>query len=88
MITCSLWRASVVSPYLEDNEMLVSNVIELACDDPTGINFSKITVALSHSATDLKRYEILMKGYEFVMKELIYSSDMSWKDLETKTGKK
>ncbi|KAJ7363162.1 hypothetical protein OS493_011440 [Desmophyllum pertusum] len=56
--------------------MLVSNVIELACDDLVGITFSGVTVALSHSATDLG-------GYELVMKELTNAEDNVWKDLET-----
>lgn len=76
LITCSMWKSGVVSPPLEENEALVSNVIELACDEPDGINFSGVTVALSHSATDLG-------GYELAMKELMDSDNKTWKDLET-----
>ena len=76
LITCSLWRSGDVPLSLEDNQSLVSNVIELACDDPVAINFSGISVALSHSATDLG-------GYELVMKELIDAENKTWKDLET-----
>lgn len=76
LITCSMWNSGVFSPPLEENEALVSNVIELACDEPDGINFSGVTVALSHSATDVG-------GYELVMKELVDPENKTWKDLET-----
>ena len=76
LITSSLWRPHTVLPPLKDNETLVSNVIELECNDTIGIDFSLVTVALSHSATDLG-------GYELVLKELIDSEDNVWKDLET-----
>ena len=76
MMTSSLWRPGIVSPPLEDDETLVSNVIQLACDDPVDIEFSKVTVTLSHSATDLR-------GYELVVKERIDSEENIWKDLET-----
>ena len=76
MVTSSLWRPGTVSPPLEDDETLVSNIIELSCDDPDSIEFSKVTVTLSHSATDLR-------GYELVLKERTDSEDNIWKDLET-----
>jgi len=55
---------------------LVSSVIQLACDDQVGVNFTGIKVALSHSATDLG-------GYELVMKELTDSENNTWKNLNT-----
>lgn len=76
MVTSSLWRPGTVSPPLEDDETLVSNIIELACDDPVAIQFSKVIVTLSHSATELR-------GYELVLKERIDSEENIWKDLET-----
>ena len=76
LITSSLWRPSTVSLPLKDDESLVSNVIELACDDLSGIELSEVTVALSHSAIDLK-------GYELVIKERIDSEKNDWQDLET-----
>lgn len=76
MVTSSLWRPGTVSLPLQDDETLVSNIIELACDDPVAIQFSKVTVALSHSATELR-------GYELVLKERIVSEEDIWKDLET-----
>jgi len=50
-ITCFLWSPSAVSLPLDADESLVSSVIQLACDDPVGVNFTGIKVALSHSAT-------------------------------------
>lgn len=76
MVTSSLWRPGTVSPPLEDDETLVSHIIELACDEPVDIDFSKVTVALSHSATDLG-------GFEMVLKERIDSVENVWKYLET-----
>ncbi len=76
LITSALWRPRTVSLTLKDDESLVSNVIELACDDLSGIELSGVTVALSHSAIDLK-------GYELVIKERIDSDKNDWKDLET-----
>ena len=74
LVTCSLWKPGKVSPPLEDNESLVSNVIELDCDDPDGVAYSSIEVALTHSAKCLR-------GYEVVMKEMIDTE--RWRDLET-----
>lgn len=76
MITCLSWRPSAVSPPLENDETLVSNIIELACDDPKGVNFSEISVALSYSASDLQ-------GHELVMKELSGQEYKTWKELKT-----
>lgn len=76
MVTSSLWCPGTVSLPLEDDETLVSNIIELACDDRVNIEFSKVTVTLSHSATELR-------GYELVMKERIDPEKDNWRDLET-----
>ena len=76
LITCLLWSPSAVTLPLDADESLVSSVIQLACDDQVGVNFTGIKVALSHSATDLG-------GYELVMKELTDSENNTWKDLNT-----
>ena len=60
---------------------MVSNVIELSHDGPPEVEFSgdgkgNITVALLHSASALK-------GYEVVIKQLVDPDDNEWKDLET-----
>lgn len=62
---------------------MVSNVIELSCDDrPLGSQFNKdvdkkVAVMLSHSAINLA-------GYELVIKELVDRDSNEWKDLETR----
>ena len=79
IIVCSTWRPYAVSLPLENDETLVSSVIELHCDDPVGVNFTGITVALSHSAVESKQYEL-------VMKERVNREKNTWKDLETASG--
>ncbi len=79
LVTCSLWRPIVVLPILEDGERLVSNVIDLACKDPKGVNFNEVTVALAHSASDLG-------GYELVLREFTDSENTDWKDIQATKG--
>ena len=76
LVTSLLWRPSAASLPLNDDESLVSNIIELWCDDVVGIQFSEITVTLSHSAIDLK-------GYELVIRERIDPTKNDWRDLKT-----
>ncbi|KAL9961847.1 hypothetical protein ACROYT_G030874 [Oculina patagonica] len=83
LISCSLWSPRTLSPPLGRNEALVSNVIELSHDGPPDVEFSgdakgNITVALLHSASNLK-------GYEVVIKQLVDPENNEWKDLETNT---
>ena len=80
---CSRWSPKICSPSLAENESLVSNVIELSCEHgPLGAKFlknvdEKVTVRLSHSASDLK-------GYELVVKELVDPDNNVWKELDTR----
>ena len=81
LITCSLWSPRTLSPPLGSNEVLVSNVIELSDDGPPDLEYSgdakgNITVALLHSASNLK-------GYEVVIKQLVDPENNEWKELET-----
>ena len=81
-VTCSLWNLQILSPPLGRNEALVSSVMELACESlPRTEEHDKFNVkvklALSHSASD-------MKGYELVIKELIDEKTNEWRDLETR----
>lgn len=78
-ITCYSWRHNATLVPLDDDETLVSSVIELECDDPSGVNFNGITLALSHSAVESKEYQL-------VMKELINLEGTTWKDLKTPRG--
>ena len=81
LFTCSVWPPKLLSPPISSDELLVSNVIELSHDGPPDLELSgddegNVTVALLHSATDLK-------GYEVVIKQLVDPYDNEWKDLET-----
>jgi len=81
LITCSLWSPRVLSPPLGSNEVLVSNVIELSHDGPPDLEFGEdaqesVSVALMHSAYNLK-------GYEVVIKQLVDPENNEWIDLET-----
>ena len=81
LFTCSLWPPKLRCPPISSDELLVSNVIELSHDGPPDLELSgddegNVTVALLHSASDLK-------GYEVVIKQLVDLHDNVWKDLET-----
>ena len=81
LFTCSLWSPGTLSPPLGSNEALVSNVIEVSHDGLPDLEFSEdaqgsITVALMHSASDLK-------GYEVVIKQLVDPENKEWIDLVT-----
>ncbi|PFX12454.1 D-inositol 3-phosphate glycosyltransferase, partial [Stylophora pistillata] len=62
-VTCSIWHPHILSPPLGRNEALVSSVLELACGSLSGTKKSykfngKVKLALSHSASDIKGYEL------------------------------
>ena len=83
LIRCSLWNPRTFSPPLGSNELLVSNVIELSHDGPPDLEFSgdsqvNVTVALMHSASNFR-------GYEVVIKQLVDSENNEWIDLVTNT---
>jgi len=79
LITCYSWRRNTVVVPLEDDETLVSSVVQLGCDDAVGVNFTGITLALSHSAVE-------SRDHELVMKELFNPEEGTWKDLENAPG--
>ena len=81
LFACSVLPPKLRSPPISSDELLVSNVIELSHDGPLDLELSgddegNVTVTLLHSASDLK-------GYEVVIKQLVYPHDNEWKDLET-----
>lgn len=81
LFKCILWKSTTHFPPLKKNEALVSSVIVLTYNDPLNSNFTgkfdeKVSVALSHSATNLK-------GYEVVIRELVEADNNEWKDLKT-----
>ena len=70
------WKYSVRSPPLQENETIASNVIELSTASGQGLNFNtKVKLSLSHSATDLQ-------GYELVIKRLIDEESNKWEDVD------
>ena len=70
------WRHSVCSPPLQEHEAITSNVIELSPMDSQGLKFNtKVKLSLSHSATNLM-------GYELVIKQLTDKETNKWEDLD------
>ncbi|XP_078368668.1 uncharacterized protein LOC144652516 isoform X2 [Oculina patagonica] len=81
LFMCTLWGSTTNFPPLKKDEALVSRVIVLDYDDALNSNFTgdfdkEVTVALSHSASNLE-------GYEVVVRELIDPDNNDWKDLKT-----
>ena len=70
------WKNSVCSPPLQEHEAITSNVIELSSMDSQGVKFNtKVKLSLSHSATNLR-------GYELVIKKLTDKETNKWEDLD------
>ena len=69
-------KSSTCSPFLQENEAIVSDVVALSTGTSEGLEFSKeVTLAISHSASDLN-------GYEVVVKKLIDKDTNEWVDLD------
>ena len=82
-ISNSLWSPGDPSPPLDSNEALVSDVVELSLDNTPEVESSgdvtqSVRVALSHSASKLK-------GYELVIKRMVDQENNEWNDLDTKS---
>ena len=61
-ITVLRWNSSVCSPPLNNNEALVSGIIELSTNSAQCLDFNKaVTLVISHCAGDLKGFEVLAK---------------------------
>ena len=74
-VTVFRCNSSVCSPPLNDNEAIVSGIIELSTDNAQGFEFSKaVTLVISHCAADIK-------GYEVVAKMLIDRDTNVWSDI-------
>ena len=70
------WKNSVCSPPLQEHEAITSNVIELSSMDSQGVKFNtKVKLSLSHSATNLR-------GYELVIKKLTDKHTNKWKEVD------
>ena len=69
------WKSSVCSPPLQEHEAIVSNVIELSSLDGRRLQFNTmVTLSLSHSAPELR-------GYEVVIKRQINKETNEWEDV-------
>ena len=69
------WKSSVCSPPLQEHEAIVSNVIELSSFYDQRMQFNAmVTLSLSHSAPDLR-------GYEVVIKRQINKETNEWEDV-------
>ena len=76
ILTLYRLKSSLCCPPLQPNEAIVSNVLELSADTPESLLFNKeVTLGISHSALDLK-------GYEVVIKTLVDRKRNEWKDVE------
>ena len=70
------WKYSVRSPPLQEHEAITSNIIELSSLNSHELKFNtKVKLSLSHSATDLQ-------GYELVIKKLIDKETNYWEDVD------
>ena len=71
-----LWNYSVRLPPLQEHEAITSNVIELSSVNGEELKFNtNVKLSLSHSATGLL-------GYEIVIKKLIDIETNTWEDLD------
>ena len=70
------WKCSVTSPPLQEHEAITSNIIKLSSIDSQGVKFNtKVKLSLSHSATNLR-------GYELVIKKVTDKETNKWEDLD------
>ena len=76
LLTLYRWKSSACSPLLQENEAIVSDVVELSPGISERLTFNReVTLAISHSASDLK-------GYEVVVKTLIDKDSNEWVDVD------
>ena len=70
------WKHNVCSPPLQEHETITSNVIELSAMARQGLKFNtKVKLSLSHSGTDLR-------GYELVIKKQIDKETNIWEEVD------
>ena len=78
-VTVRRWNASVCSPPLNNNEALVSGILELLTDSTQGLDFNKaVRLVISHCAGDLKAFEV-------VAKKLVDRNRNEWDDISETT---
>ena len=70
------WKHNVRSPPLQEHEAITSNVIALSAMARQGLKFNtKVKLSLSHSGTDLR-------GYELVIKKQIDKETNIWEEVD------
>ena len=70
------WKNSVCSPPLQEHEAITSDVIELYSKNSKSLKFNtKVKLSLSHSATNLR-------GYELVIKKLVDKETNNWEEVD------
>ena len=70
------WRCSACSPPLQGHEAVVSNVIQISSPGDEGLEFNtEVKLVLSHSASNLQ-------GYEVVIKRLIDKGRNEWEEID------
>ena len=70
------WKYSARSPPLQEHETITSNVIELCATARQGLKFNtNVKLSLSHCATGLR-------GYELVIKKLIDKETNIWEEVD------
>ena len=70
------WKYSVRSPPLQEHEAITSDVIELYSKNSKSLKFNtKVKLSLSHSATNLR-------GYELVIKKLVDKETNNWEEVD------
>ena len=76
-IVAHRWKFSARSPPpLQEHESVVSNVIEISTTSGDELKFdAKVKLVLSHSAPDLR-------GYELVIKKLIDWESNEWEEVD------
>ena len=74
-VTVRRWNSSVCSPPLNNNEALVSGILEVSTDSAQCLGFNKaVTLVISHCAGNLK-------GFEIVAKKLVDRDRNEWDDI-------
>ena len=74
-VTVRRWDSSVCSPPLNNNEALVSDILELSTDSAQCLDFNKaVRLVISHCVGDLQ-------GIEIVAKKLVDRNRNEWDDI-------
>ena len=76
LIVVHRWKCSACSPPLQEHEAVASCVIDISTNTNQALEFnSEVKLVLSHSAPDLK-------GYELVIKRLNDKESNEWEEVD------